>query len=47
MIGFMLKLNVLNKGTLLNHVQYKTVNVKINKSKVCWFKAIVVLRNTM
>ena len=47
MIGFMLKLNVLNKSTLLNHVQYKVFNVKINKSKVYWFKAIVVLRNTM
>ena len=47
MIGFMLKLNVLNKSTLLNHVQYKLFNVKINKSKVYWLKAIVVLKNTM
>ena len=47
MIGFMLKLNVLNKSTLLNHVQYKVSNVNIDKSKVCWLKAIVVLRNTM
>ena len=47
MIGFMLKLNVLNKGTLLNHVQYKVFNVKINKSKVYWLKAIVVLKSTM
>ena len=43
----MLKLNVLNKSILLNHVQYKVFNVKINKSKVYWLKAMVVLRNTM
>ena len=43
----MLKLNVLNESILLNHVQYKIFNVKINKSKVCWPKAIVVLRKTM
>ena len=42
MIGFMLELNVLNKSTLLNHVQYKVLNVNINKSKVSWLKAIVV-----
>ena len=47
MIGFMLKLNVLHNSTLLNHVQYKVFNFKINKSKVYWLKAIVVLRNTM
>ena len=47
MIGFMLKLDVLNKSTLLNQVQYKVFNIKINKSKVYWLKAIVVLRNTM
>ena len=47
MKGFMLKLNVLNRSTLLNHVQYKVFNIKINKSKVYWLKAIVVLKNTM
>ena len=44
MIEFMLKSNVLNKSTLLNHVQYKVLNVR---SKMCWLKAIVLLRKTM